>query len=179
MTIYFLFCIFAILLLANFLIFRNKSLKVKIIGTVGLLAGIVVLFIAIAAVLYLTSTDPRERNAEEAARYKWLYVKNLAQTSRKIIISYTCKKENKIQKVSDTLNLTTGPYHSSQHMLPVEVGDSTYFPNNFKIQVKDSLNKFVASYNKEEFLKNAKSDDSTYRPKNKMTMNFYVLEINP
>ncbi|MGN7986672.1 hypothetical protein ACTJKC_04985 [Pedobacter sp. 22226] len=178
MTIFFLFCIFAILLLANLLFFRKKSLKVKIIGTVGLLAGIIVLLVAIAAILFLTSTDPRERNAEEAARHKWLDMKNRSQSSRSIIISYAYKKENKIKKVSDTLNLTTGTYHSSQHMLPVEVGDSTYFPNDFKIQVKDSLNKLVAAYDKEEFLKKVKSDDSTYRPKNKMTMNFYVLEIN-
>jgi len=178
MTLFFLFSVIAVLLLANLLIFRKKSLKVKIIGSIALLLGAFILFIAVVAILFYNSTDPRERAAEEGARNKWLSVKNLTQSSHQAIVSYLLNEGNTTKKISDTLNVPKGQYNSSQLMLPMLVGDSTYFPEGFKIQIKDSLNNLVAEYDKAQFLQKATTDDSTYKPKNKMTISFYVIEIN-
>jgi hypothetical protein len=178
MTGAFLISVLIIIFLFNFVFLRNKSLKVKILVSIALVLGAFGLLIAIAAFLFYNSTDPRERAAEEAARSKWLSIKNLTPYSHLAIISYRFKDGKGLKKISDTLNVTTGAYHSSEYMLPISTGDSIYFPEDFKLQIKDSLNNTIVAYNKAQFLQKAVTDDSTYRPKNKMALNFYVIEIN-
>ncbi len=178
MTIAFLIITVIILFFFNFFFLRNKSLKVKIFSSIGLVLGAFGLLVAIAAILFYTSTDPRERAAEEAARSKWISIKNLTRNSHLAIISYRFKDGKELKNISDTLDIRSGTYHTAEHMLPISTGDSIYFPGNFKLEIKDSLSNTIAAYNKEQFLEKATSDDPAYKPKNKMALNLYVIEIS-
>lgn len=165
----------ALLYIFNRYVLKNKSVLTRIILSICLLLGIIIIGVGIVALIWYNSPNPRQKAEEEWSRHKHFTIINEKMEGLRCIVSYTHKDEDGDHQVNDTVLLSYGKDSPYDGVLPIPFNDSTSFPDNFHLKFQDSLQRTVAEYNKDQFLR-----ESTIAPevlKNKMSAINWTLVI--